>query len=405
MRTLRRQVLPLVLALVGSSGLGCNNGSSPQAAPQGSAVTATATASAGSAASAADSGTGDALEAALLRAKECAFDRVIETAPDTLCANAWTLQSASDRRPPEARARLALRYLGDPSPVLRCLAAEYLAGSLVARPDNDLADRLLASAKAETAPQVRGCMLRVAPTAMSPERSKDLVLAGAEDPSDLVRREAMTWLAAWQCSTSGECKASFPGAFDILAAKLAGDPSQKVRLRVCQRMYALRDVRAPAALSKAIADGTNAPETVAACFNGLVRTWRPSPEKPKPTREAFELTLKALLAKPRSKRSLETPGNAGIYDLGKASPKDPAADASWSQAAKPWYSGDRLLAALEDFAADPNANDGDRGSAVHAMKALGAPAATFERLAAKACPKAGEACALREILDEAKKSR
>ncbi len=311
-----------------------------------------------------------------------------EEAPDPDCpgVKAWKrAESERMRADKEGSKAVAQKHIAAVSPATRCAAASVLGAPW----GSDATSALLAAAEKEQDPNVLSCIVRRghASWLLYPTPAvRSFLTKMTEHPSELVRRHALARLLF----RDGIAK-SFPDGFLAVAKRLDVDPSMAIRKELCQELYETEDERAIPLLAKYLEAKDTPDELYAACFGGLVEAWARNPRHEKPSRKAYELTLKLLAAKPRT-RTRPTNDGLGMASLAtaKTDPSDDR-DKAWRKAMSPWYDPKKVLATLEDLALDAAAGDEVRHSAVYAMRDLGAPRATFVRMV-QACKMQGASC-------------
>ncbi len=296
------------------------------------------------------------------------------------CAAYQNLRKARNRKTSlremrEMNAAVGKKLIGHEHPAVRLQAAKLLQS--VFGSDKDVQKVIIDAAKKEKEPAVLAAMLRtVGSKHKTNEDIKSLLLKMADNDSEVVRREAMSWFL----TSFGE---GVEGTFDKVLEKVEKDPSEDVRAYLCNRLYGSSDERALEVFKKYLEAEDTPKKIYNACWNGVINSWTGFPKPRKPSKEGYELTMKILEAKPRTK---ERPSWSGISTLRSAKTEYRETDRfgnAWLEAVKDWYKKDRLLRALKGIVTDTEANWMARTAALRVMHELGEPKATFTLMQTK----------------------
>jgi hypothetical protein len=316
-------------------------------------------------------------EQLLLGLKDCT---VSDTGIDPKCEALKTWTAARGRKTATKQilggtTNLGAKHINDESPAIRYKSADLMSSLFGA--DATTQKTIVEAAKQEKVPGVLANMIQAVGSKhkANPE-VKELLMTGADHPSERVRTESMGWFL----TSFGQ---GVPGTFEKVMEKIDNDPSTKVRASLCSKLYGSSDDRALPIFDKYLSDKKTPDDVFKGCWDGVIAAWTGYAKPQKPSQKAFELTCKVLEATPRTK---ERPPWTGISTLKSAKtefkPEDKFGQ-EWLAKVKPWYKQERLLKALEAVAGDSSANWLGRNGAVDVMKELGAPKAAFERLQKK----------------------
>lgn len=258
-------------------------------------------------------------------------------------------------------------------PAVRWQATQLLKAVYGIKPE--MAALVLSAAQKEQSPAVLIALTRVvgAKHKESPE-VKALLMKLSEHESEHVRQEAMSWfLTAFGVGV--------PDTFERVLDRVENDPSINVRRFLCGRLYGSEDERAIPVFEKYLNQKDVDLKLFEGCWQGVISAWTGFPKPTKPSQAAYELTLKVLERKPRTRSS---PPWTSFRNL-RAAKTDYAerdqAGLDWLEAVKPWYRPERLLKALEDIALDREAYWMTRTAALDVMRDLGVGEARFQKLA------------------------
>lgn len=324
--------------------------------------------------------------------------KVDERGIDPKCEHAKNLRQARNRKTSvrEMQAmngKLGKELITHEHPAVRLQASKLLQSAFGASKETQ--ELLVKAAKAEKEPAALAAMLRTIGSRHKDQPEiKALLLAMADHPAEPVRREAMSWFL----TNFGE---GVEGTFEKVLDKVENDPSEDVRAYLCGRLYGSSDERALPVFEKYLMSEETPTKLYNACWNGVINSWTGYPKPRQPSQKGYELTMKILEKKPRSK---ERPPWSGISTLRSAKTDVRANDrfgGAWVEAVKPWYKPERLLRSLKDIVVDGEANWMARTAALRVMQELGEKKALFVTLQAKyASAKAGDDFHVKRQLDD-----
>jgi len=393
MRIFRLSCRAVLLALVAALSVGaCNRGKSNQAKPAASASAAPVD-EVKAFLEKDDAPLTEGIYRKLILALEsCKLD---DRGIDPKCEASKNLRQARNRKTSvrEMQGLNGKELISHPHPAVRLQSAKLLQSAFGASKETQ--DAIVKAAKTEKEPAVLAAMLRtVGARHKDQPELKALLLAMADHPADAVRREAMSWFL----TNFGE---GVEGTFEKVLEKMDNDPSEDVRAYLCGRLYGSGDERALPVFEKYLLDDKTPTKIYNACWNGVINSWTGFPKPRKPSQKGYELTMKVLEKKPRTK---DRPPWSGISTLRSAKMEVRENDrfgAEWSEAVKAWYKQDRLLKALQNLAVDPEANWMARTAALRVMQELGEKEATFKTLQKKyADAKAGDDFHVKRQIDD-----
>ncbi|MBN2191477.1 MAG: HEAT repeat domain-containing protein [Polyangiaceae bacterium] len=331
----------------------------------------------------------------LLALEKCKVD---ERGIDPKCEASKNLRKARNRKTPvkEKQAmdgKLGKELISHAHPAVRLQAAKLLQSAYGASKETQ--DIIIKAAKAEKEPSVLAAMIRTIGSRHKDQPDiKELLLAMSDHSSDVVRRESMSWFL----TNFGE---GVEGTFEKVLEKMENDPSEDVRAYLCGRLYGSADERALPVFEKYLLADNTPTKLYNACWNGVINSWTGFPKPKKPSQKGYELTMKVLEKKPRTK---DRPPWSGISTLRSAKGEYRENDkfgAEWLEAVKGWYKTDRLLKALHAIAIDGDANWMARTAALRVMQELGEKKAAFVTLQKKyADAKAGDDFHVKRQLDD-----
>ncbi|MBX3182366.1 MAG: hypothetical protein KIT72_09050 [Polyangiaceae bacterium] len=268
---------------------------------------------------------------------------------------------------------LSKELIGHEHAAVRWQATQLLKAVYGLKPDTE--KLVLEAARKEKEPSVLIALTRVV-GAKHQERPevKDLLMKLSEHESEHVRQEAMSWfLTAFGTGVEG--------TFERVLDRVENDPSINVRRFLCGRLYGSEDERAIPVFEKYL----NQPEVdiklFEGCWQGVINAWTGFPKPKKPSQAAYELTLKVLERKPRTRTSPPWTSFRNLRAAKLDYPERDDAGQAWVQAVKPWYKPERLLKALESIALDREAYWMTRTAALDVLRDLGASEARFQALA------------------------
>ena len=247
---------------------------------------------------------------------------------------------------------LAKKHATHAAPAVRLAAAGMLRSFFGS--DGTVQQFVLDRANVETEPAVMGRLLEVVGSRSAQNPAvRALLLKSADDPSEIVRTAAVSWLASsWAQKT--------PGALDKVLEKIEKDPSPAVRSMACRDVYKHEDERVLPVLKKFAVD-----EAIgASCIEGIGGLWGHFMVK-KRSEKAYRAFLELLRRKPRSPKM---PPWQVMSLLGKP-------------VKETWYKQDEVVALLKDIVADKQSMWMARTGAVRALKDLKVDKKVFEELA------------------------
>ncbi len=270
-------------------------------------------------------------------------------------------------------AKIGAKLIDHESPAVRLQSAS-LMGSMLGT-GGSTQKTIVEAADKEKVPGVLRSMIRTVGSSLKQNADvKALVMRGADHESEAVRTESVSWLLTSFAD-------GVDGAFEKAVEKLDKDPSIKVRRFACSRLYGTSDERALKSFEKYLFAKDTDAELFRGCFEGVIGAWTGFPFPKKPNQKAYEMTLKVLEAKPRTK---DQPPWMGMSTLRASKTEFDDKDSfskEWLAKVKGWYKKDKLLAALESVAVDPASHWMARTGALEVMKELKAPKAAFDRVA------------------------
>jgi hypothetical protein len=309
----------------------------------------------------------EAYEALLLKLSDCA---VTGSGIDRKCDAYKALRQARKNRGTlvkdwgGAMAGLGRKHISHANPAVRIQAAS-LMGSIFGT-SADSQTLLIKAATGEKHPEVLKQILRTLASSIGKNPAiKDLLLSQADHANDKVRMEVVSGLTStWAKGTTG----TLEKAMEMVEK----DTSNDVRNYACRRLGERADERVLPLLKKLTKAPGDNPKLYSACFRGLIAMWSSPVAHAKPSKKAYQLTLKLLAKKPRS--SAHPPWTA-IPAMEWAKQKRFSDNA-------PWFKRADLVAVLGKIVADKKANWLARSSGVDAMRKLGASQADFAKLEA-----------------------
>ncbi len=265
---------------------------------------------------------------------------------------------------------LGQKHIGHEAPAVRLQSAQMMSSIFGA--DSKSQEVLLAAAGKEQDPMVLKSMIgAVGSTVSRNPEVKDLLMKTVDHEHEKVRIESISWLTTSFANGT-------EGTLEKVLDKIEKDPSDKVRQYACERVGGREDERALPLLDKLTSDKNPDDKMAAACMRGLIKMWAGFPKPKEPSEKAYQLTLKRLSAKPRSK---ERPSWTIMSDFRSIVTESPNSfHTEWEGKAK-WVDKKALLKVLADVVADRQANWMARTGAVDTMVKLGADKAALEKLA------------------------
>ncbi len=257
--------------------------------------------------------------------------------------------------------KLGHKYIKHESPAVRYQAVK-LTGSFFGS-STKTQEIILEAARTEKSPIILRAMARSVGSKIKNPPIQDLLMKLSRHDNKRVRMEALGWMGS---SFANDTK----GTLERLIEAVDKDPSMKVRVYACQRLGGRADDRAMKTFHKYLDDPERKDTLYSGCFRGLITMWSSPVSLKKPSRKAYELTIKLLNRKPRSDKQ---PPWAAISYI------DWAKKPEFQQRAK-WFRQKTLIKALMNVAKDRNANWMARTASVRSMKQMGATQDKFKAL-------------------------
>ena len=259
---------------------------------------------------------------------------------------------------------LAVRHLAHEDAAVRYAAAQ-LMGPLTGASIEELRPLLEATRREVHPGVVKGFVRRMGAATYRHEEVRELmmILAGHLDPR--VRIEVVSWLT----------DARGRGVPDILtrAIKVATtDPAERVRLHALEDLGDQGDEVVLPVLERHIDRPEKSLRAYAAAVRALINMWSSPVPQPTPNKKAYERTMRLLEQTPRS---ADVPPWTALGGLRWV------ADPRFAQRAA-FFELDRVHAALDAIALDPDAGWKLRKATVELLADLKVPSARFERLLA-----------------------
>ena len=320
------------------------------------------------------------VEKLLLDLKTCQVDRY---GISFLCsaykafrnATRYSVYSYSRSSHPEQR-KVAVKHLKHTSPAVR-LGALKLVSFRYLR-DQGLTDMALRIARQEKHPAVLVRWVElVGMSAKGAPAAQAFLMAMADHQESRIRSRATRELCY---------NPTIPGAYEKVTKLLQWDPDPAVKRTACEHAHRFEKDGLLPIYRKLTEKGTTDASLYKACMLGLVKMWVGF--RINPNRKAFELSLRRLSEKPRSKKTF--PWRV-IYRLGRR----PKIGGGLSRAVPAWYKKKRVVKLLSDLARDFRLDRLIRKDAIRALRRLEAHAALLKlaralRRAASKDPQAQE---------------
>ncbi len=268
---------------------------------------------------------------------------------------------------------LSKEFIGHEHPAVRWQATQLLKAVYGLKPETE--ELVLAAARKEKEPSVLIALTRVV-GAKHQERAevKELLMTLSQHESEHVRQEAMSWfLTAFGVGVEG--------TFERVLDRVENDPSINVRRFLCGRLYGSEDERAIPVFEKYLNQPDVDIKLFEGCWQGVINAWTGFPKPRKPSQAAYELTLKVLERKPRTRTSPPWTSFRNLRAAKASYPERDEAGRAWLAAVKPWYKPERLIKALENIALDREAYWMTRTAALDVMRDLDVTEASFQALA------------------------
>lgn len=263
--------------------------------------------------------------------------------------------------------KVSLKHLRDPKPAVRYQAtsdASFYAFGFDADPEAPT--KFLQAAQAEQEPVVLAHMIaRMVSGAKKNEPLRTFVMSQVDHANARVREDAVRVIG------EPENAVLIPNAFEKLLEKAQGDADDNVRATACSVLASPGADKAIPVFQKMLEDSSLKSDIRNGCFEGLVASWVTIPYPKKPSKEGYELTMKLLETKPRSK---EMPPWRGISKISFAKTTFKDYDKSgkeWLEAVKGFYDKARVVKAMQDLAVDDKANQIPRSDAIYVLRRLG----------------------------------
>lgn len=309
----------------------------------------------------------EAYEALLLKLNTC---QVTPNGIDRKCEAYKALRQARKNRGTQvkdwggAMAGLGRKHIKHTHPAVRIQAAS-LMGSIFGTSEQSQGV-LIEAAKTEKDAGVLKQLLRTLASSIGKnEAVKALMMANADHADDKVRMEVISALTSpWAKGTTDTLEKAM--------ALVEKDPKPDVRNYACRRLGERADERVLPLLTKLTRSPGKDGKLYSACFRGIIAMWSSPVAHAKPSKRAYELTLKLLKRTPRSSQH---PPWTAIPAMEWARQKRFRDNA-------PWFKPKALVAVLGQIVGDKQANWLARSSGVDAMKKLGATQADFAKLEA-----------------------
>ncbi len=194
---------------------------------------------------------------------------------------------------------------------------------------------------------------------------RDFLMKNVDHKEARVREECLRLMG------EPEAAKAMSGVYDKVLEKVQNDPDDRVRSTACAALSATEDPKAIPVFQKLIEDSGTKDEIRQGCFEGLVESWTGYPYPKNPSKEGYELTMKVLENKTRSK---EMPPWRGLSKLGYAKTEFKDYDRSgkdWYGNAKAFFAKDRMVKALEAIASDDKAGYMARSESLYILKRVG----------------------------------
>ncbi len=308
----------------------------------------------------------DAFESLLLGIADC---RVDSFGVDYKCTGRKELSDGMKHKYEDFNmpGTVAIKHLRNPSAAVRYEAAVH--ASLRAFGYDAPAEagtKYLEAAKAETDSVVLARFISgMYSGAKKNAEVREFIMKNVDHKENRVREECLRLMG------EPETAKSMPGVFDKILEKTNSDPDDHVRSVACSALSATEDPKAIPVFQKIIEDSSTKDELRQGCFEGLVETWTGYPYPKSPNKDGYELTMKVLEGKTRSK---EMPPWRGLSKLGYAKTEYKDYDKSgkdWYNTAKAFYDKARLVKAVQAVAADDKAAYMARSESLYILKRLG----------------------------------
>lgn len=255
---------------------------------------------------------------------------------------------------------LARELIKHTSPQVRYFSAQSMDSFFVA--GQEKANFVVSVAKTEKDPMVLKKMISVVGSSSQKNPAvAELLLSMADNANEIVRKEAINWLASsWAKGVKG--------ALEKVMEKIEKDPSEELRSFACRYAYKHEDERIIPIYQKYTKDPVKMPKMADGCMEGLFNLWNAYIHMTKPSKKAYDLTLKLMRKKPRTDR---WPSWTLMDDFGRV-PLEETADKQ--KVIPKWYNKKAVIQVMVDVAKDKAYNWLGRTGAVQSLAGLGAVA-------------------------------
>ncbi len=309
--------------------------------------------------------TAEVFETALLALSDCTLDRY---GVDYRCPARKSFNEVVRRRVDyKERARVSLKHIRHPKPAVRYQAALSAPDAAFGTEASDTAPKAYIDAlRSESEPTVLVQLVTGLHLGARKSDRVKKVLVSLIDHGDSRVREAVL-----RRFSDHEVAKGTPGIFERLATVVEKDADDRVRAEACASLAATENDAAIPIFEKMLAAPDTPKEVFAGCFEGAIQMWVGSPYPKKPSKVAYEATMKIL---ERPGRSKDLPPWRGMSKLGLAKTEFKTYDRdgkAWFDTAKAFYDKARLVRALEGIALDEKAEFLPRSSAMSALRQLG----------------------------------
>jgi len=308
----------------------------------------------------------DAFESLLLGIADCRFDT---SGVDYKCQGRKELSDGMKHKYEDFKmpGTVSIKHLRNPSAAIRYEAAGHAASHAFGYDaPSDAGAKYMEAAKAETDGVVLARFISgMYSGAKKNADVRDFVMKQVDHKESRVREECLRLMG------EPETAKSMPGVFEKVLEKTQNDPDDHVRSVACAALSATEDAKSIPVFQKIIEDSSTKDEIRQGCFEGLVETWTGYPYPKTPSKDGYELTMKVLEGKTRSK---ELPPWRGMTKLGYAKTEYKDYDRSgkdWYATAKSFYDKTRLVKAVQGVAADDKAGYMARSESLYVLKRLG----------------------------------
>ncbi|MCA9631793.1 MAG: HEAT repeat domain-containing protein [Myxococcales bacterium] len=357
--------------------LGCNESKSTGAAPSASASASPLTGAQAWLADETKPLTPEVYEELVLGLAKCQLN---ERGIDPRCEAYRDLKKARSRNTSlkdiaGLNATVGKKLIKNENPAVRWQAAQLLKSVFGSTPA--VQELVLKAAETEKEPAVLISLVRVVGSQHRDNpKIKELLLKLADHESEHVRQEAMSWFL----TPFGK---GVEGTFDKVLEHVDNDKSMNVRRFLCGRLYGSEDERAIPVFEKYLNGKDTDPKLYEGCWQGVISAWTGFPKPESPSKQAYELTMKVLEKKPRTRTSPPWTSFRNLRAAKTDFPERDKASQAWLEKVKPWYKQDRLLKALDSIVLDKEAYWMTRTAALDVMRDLGVEQKKFEALEKK----------------------